>query len=228
LSTILGEGRSSRLYRRVREEAGLAYGISAFSYTPGDPGILGVDATVDPQKREDTQRLVLQIVDELNQSGVSGGELVKAKKISVSHQLGNLVTMRGQASDLGSNWLLTGNLNFSRDYLAAVQKVTVEEIRAAAGRYLVEENLTAVSLNPVGSLGSKKEIGRSREAGEVQKFSLSNGLRVVVREDPRLPLVAIGAVFRGGLLAETSQTNGITRLMARSLLKGTKTRTGEQ
>src|SRR6266436_4044534 len=35
LSTILGEGRSSRLYRRVREEAGLAFSISAFSYTPG-------------------------------------------------------------------------------------------------------------------------------------------------------------------------------------------------
>ncbi|PYI74283.1 MAG: insulinase family protein, partial [Verrucomicrobia bacterium] len=31
LSTILGDGRSSRLYRRVREEAGLAFGISAFS-----------------------------------------------------------------------------------------------------------------------------------------------------------------------------------------------------
>ncbi|MFN2509357.1 MAG: M16 family metallopeptidase, partial [Chthoniobacterales bacterium] len=38
LSTILGEGRSSRLYRRVREEAGLVFGISAFSYTPGQPG----------------------------------------------------------------------------------------------------------------------------------------------------------------------------------------------
>src|SRR5438874_8984619 len=30
LSTILGDGRSSRLYRRVREEAGLAFRISAF------------------------------------------------------------------------------------------------------------------------------------------------------------------------------------------------------
>jgi zinc protease len=36
------------------------------------------------------------------------------------------------------------------------------------------------------------------------------------------------AVFRSGLLAETPQTNGITRLMAKALLKGTKTRTGEQ
>jgi zinc protease len=49
-----------------------------------------------------------------------------------------------------------------------------------------------------------------------------------VREDPRLPLVSIVAVFRGGLLAETPETNGITRLMAKVLLKGTKTRTAEQ
>src|SRR5216117_2696962 len=38
----------------------------------------------------------------------------------------------------------------------------------------------------------------------------------------------MGAVFRGGLLAETQQDNGITRLMAKALLKGTKTRTAEQ
>jgi len=50
LSTVLGDGRSSRLYRRVREEAGLAFGISAFSYTPGDPGLFGIDATVDGKK----------------------------------------------------------------------------------------------------------------------------------------------------------------------------------
>jgi len=53
-------------------------------------------------------------------------------------------------------------------------------------------------------------------------------LRLLVREDHRLPLVGIGAVFRGGLLAETPQDNGITRLMAKVLLKGTKTRTAEQ
>jgi zinc protease len=53
-------------------------------------------------------------------------------------------------------------------------------------------------------------------------------LRLLVREDPRLPLVAMGAVFRGGLLAENPQDNGITHLMAKVLLKGTKTRTAEQ
>ena len=228
LSTILGDGRSSRLYRRVREEAGLAFAVSAFSYTPGDPGLLGVDATVDPKKREAAQQLILQIIGEVKQAGATADELMKAKKISLTHHLDALATMRGQASDIGGNWLLTRNLNFSRDYLAAVQKVTLDDIRRVAGKYLVDANLTVVSLNPKGSLFAKGEAARPINAGEVQKFELSNGLRILVREDARLPLVSITAVFRSGLLAETPQTNGITRLMAKALLKGTKTRTAEQ
>ena len=228
LSSILGDGRSSRLYRRVREEAGLAYRISAFSYTPGDPGLFGIDATLDPKKREAAEQLVLRILDEVKQAGVTTEELMKAKKISLSHHLGALTTVRGQASDIGSNWLLTRNLNFSRDYLDAAQKVTLDDIKRVAARYLTNENLTVVSLNPKGSLLAKTEAAKPVGVGEVQKFELSNGLRLLVRQDARLPLVAIGAVFRSGLLAETPQTNGITRLMAKVLLKGTKTRTAEQ
>jgi zinc protease len=228
LSAILGEGRSSRLYRRVREESGLAFGVSAFSYTPGDPGLLGVDATVDPKKRDEAEKVILQIIAEVKQAGVTADELMKAKKMSLSHHLDALTTMRGQASDLGSNWLLTRNLNFSRDYLTAVQKVTLDDIRRVAAKYLVDQNLTVASLNPKGSLAAKQEVSKPAAVAEIQKFELSNGLRLLVREDPRLPLVSISAAFRSGLLAETPETNGITRLTARALLKGTKTRTAEQ
>jgi zinc protease len=124
--------------------------------------------------------------------------------------------------------LLTRDLNFSRHYLDAVQKVTVKDIERVAATYLTEKNLTVISLNPKGSLVGKAEGAKAVAAGEIQKFDLSNGLRLLVREDPRLPLVAVGAVFRGGLLAETPQDNGITRLMAKVLLKGTKTRAAEQ
>ena len=228
LAGILGDGRSSRLYRRVREQAGLAFGISAFSYTPGDPGLLGVDATVDPKKRDDAEKLILQMIDEVKQAGVTADELMKAKKMSLAHHLDALTTMRGQASDIGSNWLLTRNLDFSRDYLTAVQEVTLDDIKRVAAKYLVDQNLTVTSLNPKGSLAGEEQAAKPIAAGEVRRFELSNGLRLLVREDPRLPLVSMTAVFRSGLLAETPQTNGITRLTARALLKGTKTRTAEQ
>src|SRR6476659_4230866 len=190
LSTILGDGRSSRLYRRIREEAGLAFGISAFSYTPGDPGLFGIDATLDPKKREAAEQLALQIIDEVKQTGVTADELEKAKKITLSQHLGALTTMRGQASDTGSNWLLTRDLNFSREYLDAVQKVTLEAVKRVARRYLVEDNLTLVSLNPRGTLAPKTAEAVAVSAGEVEKFELSNGLRLLVREDLRLPLVS--------------------------------------
>jgi zinc protease len=228
LATILGEGRSSRLYRRVREEAGLAFRIGAFSYTPGDPGLFGIDATLDPKKREEAEQLALRIVDEVKHTGATPEELAKAKKIALSHHLNALTTMSGQASDTGSNWFLTRNLNFSRDYLDAVQKVTLDDIKRVAANYLTEDNLSVISLNPKGSLGAKSEGPKVAAAAAVQKFELPNGLRLLVREDRRLPLVAMGAVFRSGLLAETPQTNGITRLMAKVMLKGTKTRTAEQ
>lgn len=227
LSTILGDGRSSRLYRRLREETGLAYGVSAFSYTPGDPGLLGIDATVELENRDAARDLVLKIVDEIKTAGITPDELAKAKKISLSHHLGALTTMRGQASDLGSNWFLTRNLNFTRDYLDAVQKIASDDVRRVAEKYLVDNNLTVVSLDPK-TAEAKSEAVKPVVAGEIQKIELSNGLRLLVREDPRLPLVSMAAVFRGGLLAETRETNGITRLMAKALLKGTKTRTAEQ
>ena len=228
LSNILGEGRSSRLYRRVREEAGLAFGVSAFSYTPGEPGLFGIDATTEPEKRDATRELILQIVDEVKKGGVTEEELAKAKKISLSHHLSSLTTMRGQASDLGSNWLLTRNLNFTRDYLEAAQGMTADDIQRVARLYLTTSNLTVISLNPRGALAASGPATSVATAGEIQKLELSNGLRLLVREDARLPLISLTAIFRGGLLAETPATNGITQLMAKVLLKGTSTRTAEQ
>src|SRR5205814_8974526 len=101
-------------------------------------------------------------------------------------------------------------------------------IRHVAARYLRNDNLTIVSLNPKGALAARTETTKPVIAGEIQKIELSNGMRLLVREDPRLPLISMAAVFRGGLLAETRETNGTTRLMAKTLRKGTKTRTGEQ
>ena len=228
LAVILGEGRSSRLYRQVREEAGLAFGIEAFSYTPGEPGLLGVDAISAPQNREATQQLILQVIDRVRQSGVRAEELAKAKKIALAQELGSLATMRGQASDLGTNWFLTRNLNFSRQYLSKIQQVSLDDVTHVAQEYLTDENLTIVSLNPKRSLAQKNGVISRLAAGEIQKFELGNGLRVLVREDRRLPIIAMSAVFRSGLLAETPEVNGITRLTAKSLLKGTKTRTAAQ
>jgi len=62
----------------------------------------------------------------------------------------------------------------------------------------------------------------------IQKFELANGLRLLVKEDHRLPFVEIRAVLRGGVLAEHPANNGVTLLLAKMLLQGTTSRTAEQ
>jgi zinc protease len=228
LAVVLGSGRSSRLYKRLREDAGLVHSVDAWCYAPGQPGLFGVDAILDPEKRAQVQAEVLAMIAEIRAGGISAAELEKARRLSLSHQLGAVTTMRGKASDLGSNWLLTRNLDFSRDYLAALQRVTVADIIRVVATYCTDANLTVTSLNPTGSLAVAAAVAAPPVAGEIQKFELSNGLRLLVREDARLPLVSLSVSFKAGLLAETAANNGITRLLSKVLLKGTRQRTAEQ
>lgn len=228
LGSVLGTGRSSILNLEIREKQQLAHSISAGVFSMPMQGVFFVGAVTDPAKREATEAAAVQQIELLKKNGVTEAEVEKARRNLLSSQLSALTTARGKASDLGSNWLLTRNLDFGREFLRQINAVTPADIQRVAKKYLVNDKITVTSLNPLGSLTKADEQKAKSEDIEVKKFELSNGLRLLVREDPRLPLVNLSAVFRGGLLAETPENNGITKLLANTLLKGTKTRSAEQ
>jgi zinc protease len=228
LSTILGDGASSRLNQRLRETLQLVNSIGAYCYTPGHPGLFGIDANLDPANREAAEVAIGEVISEMRDQGVTEAEIEKSKRRALAVHLSTLTTMRGKAGDLGSNWLLTRNLNFSNEYLVALQRVTPADIERVLKTYFNDDNLTVSTLNPPGSL-TKAAAGKPAwEPGEIQKFDLPNGLRLLVREDSSLPLVSMIAVFKAGILAESPGDNGITRLCSRVLVKGTETRTADQ
>lgn len=227
LAIILGGGRSSRLYKKIREELGLAHAVSAFCYTPDDPGLFGIEATLDPGRRAAVEREALALVAAIKSGGVTEEEVEKARKQSLSQHLAELTTVRGRASDLGSSWLLTQALDFSARYLEALQRVTADDVRRVAEKYLPDDRLTVTAVVPKAGgpgEGGAAVAGEDAGVGPIQKFVLANGLRLLVREDRRLPLVSAVAMFKAGVLAETPANNGITKLCAQSLLKGTATR----
>lgn len=227
LGEILGSGRSSLLNRKVREEKRLAHQVSGGMFSLLSDGVFVVQAICDPANREAVETESLGVIRDIQENPPGEAELERAKRSILASQLSRLDTARGVASDLGSNWLLTKNLNFTRDYLHRVSSLTPDDITRVARTYLKEDKLNSTSLNPPGTLDQEENEASTAEASDVQKFVLGNGLTLLVREDPRLPLVVVNAVFRGGVLAETSGNNGITRLMARTLLKGTESRSAE-
>jgi len=228
LGEILGSGRSSLLNREIRERKQIAHNVSAGMLSMQNEGIFVIQAVADPDKREAVEKESIAILEGVKAKGVSEAELDRARRSLLSNQLNALTTSRGMASDVGSNWLLARNLNFSKQYLDAIGKVTAADVQRVAREYLGLDRLSSTSLNPPGTLAKTDKPAEESRAGQIQKFTLSNGLRLLVRVDPRLPLVSIHAVFRGGLLAESKDNNGLTKLFSRALLKGTKSRTAEQ
>jgi zinc protease len=227
LAVLLGSGRSSRLYQQVREKQGLVNHVDAWTYSPGNAGLFGMSAVVDADKFSKARAAMLAEVEKMKTKTVTAAEISKAVKQFTSATLASRKTMTGQAADLGGNWLAANDLNFSERYLAAVKRVKPADLQRVAREYLTTENRTLYALLPTGT--SPKSTSVTEKIGEnpIQKIELPNGLRLLVKEDHRLPFVEFRAVLQGGVLAETADNNGITQLLTKMLLQGTKTRSAE-
>src|SRR5260221_393590 len=224
LATLLGSGRSSRLYQEVREKKGLVASADAWTYTPGNPGLFGMSAVVEADKFNAAREAMLAEVERMKSGLITPGELTKAVKQFTASNLSSRKTMQGQAQDLGGSWMAANDLNFSARYLEAIKRATAAALQRVACEYLTTENRTLYALLPGGT--APKATGEADLSSDhpIQKFDFPNGLRLLVKEDHRLPFVEFRAVFKGGVLAETPATNGLTQLMAKMLLKGTKRR----
>ena len=228
LAVLLGSGRSSRLHQQVREKQGVVHHVDSWTYSPGLPGLFGVSAVVDGDQFAAARDAILAEIEKVKTNLVSADELSKAVKQFISATLSSRKTMEGQAQNLGGNWLGANDLNFSERYLAAVKRVTAADVQRVARTYLSAENRTLYALLPEGTAPKATAHTETNTDHSIQKIKLPNGLKLLVKEDHRLPFVEFRAVLQGGVLAENEANNGITSLLARLLLKGTPTRNAEQ
>ncbi|MCI0745875.1 MAG: insulinase family protein [Verrucomicrobia subdivision 3 bacterium] len=228
LATLLGSGRSSRLFQEVRERQGLVNSVDAWTYSPGNPGLFGMSAVVDPDKFNAARAAMLAEVEKMKTNLITAEELGKAVKQFTTATLASRKTMQGQAQDLGGSWMAANDLNFSARYLEAVKRATPADLQRVAREYLTTENRTLYALLPTGAAPKLTDFKDAFADKPVQKFEFSNGLRLLVKEDHRLPFVEFRAVLRGGVLAETPQNNGVSLLTAKLIVKGTPSRTAEQ
>ena len=224
LSIILGGGRSSRLYRSLREEQGVVHAIDAWTYNPGNPGLFGISAVFDGGQYEKAVQGIEAELQGVREKGVTSSEVAKAVKQFTSATLAARKTMQGQAQDLGGAWMAARDLGFSNRYLSQVQSITAEKIVEVANRYMFPDNRSTFALLPKGSSPVSLRKSANVHRTEIEKWEPGNGMRVLFKQDDRLPFVEIRSVFFGGVLEESNADSGITQLMSQGLLKGTADR----
>lgn len=223
LSLVLGHGDSSILWQELREKAGLVHTIDASCWNPGTSGLFCVSFTADAARREPA----LSALEALLRRGgplLTQARLRQAIRQLVSGEVAARQTMSGQASRIGASEVVAGDLHFSRGYFERVRSATVADLREALGGYLIERTRTRVSINPQAAAAPKAV--RAAAPGAAAPFSvvqLSNGSRLILQRDERLPQVHFRLLVPGGPALEEAGASGSTALLATLLTKDTKT-----
>ena len=220
LSVLLGSGRSSRLFREVRDRKALVHTADAWTFTSEHAGMFGMSAQSNSEQLADARESMLQELNYFKENLIEVDELSKAIKQFTAANLATLRTAQGQAGDLGGNWLYTNDIKFSWRHLEAVQSITPEMLKSVANKYLIDTNSTFYAVTPDNHNTNKGRSIASRKKGEIKKIELPNGLRVLLREDSSLPFTHFRCASRSGVLSETQNNNGITRLMSKVMIKG--------
>lgn len=231
---LLGESESARLPRRLRDRDGLVTGAYAQVHALRDPGLFVLSATA---RSRDAQKSVGALVDEALGlvEDLGPDELEKARIAAEAGLVRQLETAQGRAKLLGWNASLTGDPRFAHVYLDRIRAVRRHDVAAAVHRYFRPENASVAAILPkprgraattTFARTAENRVRRSLRvatapAAAVEKrVALPNGMVLLVRRDPSVPIVAMRAVWRGGVRVEDDAHAGASTLLARMITRG--------
>jgi zinc protease len=158
LAAILSGGESSRMHRRLVRKEHLALAAGGLTQTMEDPGLFLVYAAYLPDRDPARVQAVLsEEVALVRDQPVTRDELDKAKNQLAAQFVYGLQTVDGIAQALGSARYVEGDWRRFVEGAARYLAVTIEDVQRVAKAYLVDRNLTRVTLAqplPPGAAGT--------------------------------------------------------------------------
>ncbi len=222
LGGILGNGESSILWQRLREEAELVFSVDVSIWNPGSSGVIWVSMVVAPEKKEAALAEFWKVMDELKETAISEGELRKAKRQVIVGEVDSRKTMSGQASRLGAAEVVVGDLMYSEYYLSRINAVTTDQLRNLMNEYVVEQGMTQIIYEPeVQTSDAVENPAVDADSKLFDEVELKNGAKLLFQPGKGFPKVHLRLVFMGGAVSEPSDQRGVTALMATMLTRDT-------
>ena len=129
LNTIFGAGMTSKLFLNVREKMSLCYSVGSGYY--GSKGIVVVSAGIDFDKERLTREEILRQLESCRKGDITENEL-KAAKEAVLSSLRATHDSPGAIEGYYATAALSGMGMTPRQYMAAVEQVTLSQVVAAA------------------------------------------------------------------------------------------------
>jgi predicted Zn-dependent peptidase len=142
LDSIFGGSSSSRLFREVRENRGLAYSVGSYSEQFTDTGVAAIYVGTREENIEEACSIIATELERIRTEPVSGEELARAKE----HVKGRLV-LSGESSAARMSRIARSALHdlpilTLDEMLARVDAVTVEDLSGLAAELYARESLS--------------------------------------------------------------------------------------
>lgn len=239
VSSILTSGKNSRLYKRLVYEEQIASDVWSYNEEHEIGSLFKIVANVKPGV--DNAKVEKAIQEELNKllkEGATELELRRAKTGYYSDFVKGIERIGGfggKSDILARNMVYTNNPESYKERLETIQNTTSEDVKTTGSKWLTD-GLYFLEVNPfptysvTGEDADRSKLPELGEASkiafpEIQRETLSNGLKVLLVERNSVPVVNMRLVVNAGYSSDQFGVAGTAKLAMDLLDEGTKNRT---
>jgi zinc protease len=149
LTTVLAQGRSSRLEQRLVEREQIALSVVAYTNESFDPTLWNFQ--IQPRagvKTEQTEQALYSEFDRLTKTPIGDEELRKAKSQYLASFYRQMKTLGGKAGLIGGFEVFHGDAAKLNDWPGRIERLAAADLQRVAKTYLTEQNRTVATLVP--------------------------------------------------------------------------------
>lgn len=243
---LLANGSSSRLFlRKVRGEALLLHAHADYQHLRRGDSLLTFELLANPKKAtaKSAAAAALQEIEHLRFNAPSEDELSRAKNRLLAGLVFSRDDIATHANTIGSHAVIGVDLTLLDQESQWIERVSTEDVRAAAHDFLSPERLTITylhnettaapastehdSLQPLASLQDFDLSRTELSAPTVQTWQNDAGAQVRLVQTPGLPLVDLTLSFDAGSRLDGDKP-GLAALTLFMLDEGTHSLDAEQ
>jgi zinc protease len=154
-SKILSDGQSSRIYRRLVYEKGIALAAFGGGNIIEDPNLFFAVAIVQPGHTVDeAEKALIAELDRLRGEPVSSAELQQAKNQFARDYILGRESIQSKAEVLGHAMVIHSDIKTADAEFDIFQGLTTADVQRVAKRYFTPENRLVLHIMPRGARGS--------------------------------------------------------------------------
>lgn len=147
LSHILGEGSSSRLFQKVREENGIAYQINSFLNSFFDISTFGIYLSTNDKSVNKAQELIYEEIEKIKKKKVGEVELERAKEYLIGNMLMSLESTTNRMLRIAQSMIYFNKIKTIEETVKHIQAVSSKDIRDLSNEIFENGTLTRVILS---------------------------------------------------------------------------------